>query len=193
MISSGLKDELPYKETIHRSIFILLTISLLLTLTIDLSIYLYLGLPELSLDRLKWCAVFSMLIFAVAFFYSALRYRVKLKVFQGITDDRIFISIKGVGKGALKQIPVDSVISCTPENYSAPMRGFPLLLLTSNAPVKYSKSTSIISLPGYTGLGVNIQYIADVGLEGESRNLLVPAKNPDILCGVIKRYIESVS
>ncbi len=182
MISNS-KDKLPYKETIHCSVFILLTLSILLTTTIDLSIYLYFGLPKLSI---KWCIILSISIFAIAFFYSMLRYRVKLKIFQGIIDDRIFISIKGVGKGAWNQIPIDSVISCTPENYSAPIRGFFALLLTSNALVRYDKSTSIVSLPGYNGLGINIQYMA---LNGGAINLLIPTKNPD-LCGVIKRHMN---
>ncbi len=177
------KDKLPYKETVHCSIFILLTLSALLTITIDLTLYIYLDSPELPI---KWCIVFSLSIFAITFFYSLFRYRVKLKIYQGIVDGRIFISIKGIGKGAWNQIPVDSVIFCEPKKYSAPFRNFFLLLLTSNAPVRYDKSTSIVSLPGYNGLGINIRYMA---LNGKDRNLLIPTKNK-YLCGVINLHVN---
>jgi len=177
------KDKLPYKETIHCSVFIHLSLSILLTITIDLSIYIYLGLPDLSIE---WCIILSISIFAITFFYSMLRNRVKLKIFQGMIDDRVLISIKGIGKGAWNQIPVDSVIFCTPKNYRAPFRKFFALLLTSNAPVRYDKSTSIVSLPGYNGLGINIKYMT---LNGKAINLVIPTKNSD-LCGVIKLHMN---
>ena len=182
MISKS-KDKLPYKETIRCSVFVLFSLSILLTITIDLSIYLYLGLPILST---KWCIILSLSIFAITFFYSMLRYSVKLKIFQGIIDDRIYISIKGIGKGSMNQIPIDSVIFCTLKNYSTPFTKFFALLLTSNASVRYDKSASIVSLPGYNGLGINIQYM---DLSGKAINFLIPTKNPD-LCGVIKLHMN---
>jgi hypothetical protein len=187
------EKSIPYKESIYCPVVIILKFSLLLTFIIDLLALFGLGAANVSVNTFQWILGISIPVFSTSFVYTKFRYRIKLKVSRRVFNKRLCLSIKGVGKGSWRWIPVESVISCKSCDYASPVKGFLFLLLTSNAPVGegVNGSTSAVALPGYAGKGIAIQYRNGQSSTENDRELLVPTNNPDILCALLECMNES--
>jgi len=142
----------------------------------------------LSQASVRLFLIFSASIFTISFIVCRFRYRIAIKINRGIIDERVFISIKGVGKGARWDIPLASVSSCTACAYQAPLSDLIELILTSNALIHYSDgSCRVVSLPGHCGPGVKLEYESGVGLiEKKAKQLIVPSHHPEVICRVIR-------
>ncbi|MBN1381683.1 MAG: hypothetical protein JXA41_08415 [Deltaproteobacteria bacterium] len=176
----------PYKESIHCPPSVLVMISLVSTLVIDILAFIFVGTPKLTTAAWQWIILLSATIFAISYIYSWLRYSVKLKIRKGIVEDRVFLSLRGIGKGTWRQIPLDGIVSCRQTTYNAPIKGFFRLLLTSHASFKSGNTSSMYPLPGYRGSGIHLEYKRELSIRDGFDNLLIPTKNPDLLCSLIK-------
>ena len=157
------------------------------TVAINIFIFIVWGPPEYIFDAMAWVLMGSVVIFLVSLVFARIRYSVKLKVFRGIIDDRIFLSLRGVGKGTWIQIPAESIISCKETAYRSPIKGLFQLLTSSCAPYRHDDSSiDIYPLPGYEGSGIFIEYkVTNNCLHDAVVNLLIPTNNPALLCDAI--------
>lgn len=177
-----------YKETIRCPFAVALTFSVMITFVIVfLVLFLMIGPSKVTMKALPWIVVWSIPVFCVSFCYTAVRYSIKLKVYEGILDHQVRLSIRGVGKGSLLWIPLDHIVSCEPCGYESPMKGFILLVLSSNPPWKKISGGSAVTvpLPGYSGSGIRIEYKNEANPAGEERGLILPTNDPQTLCGIL--------
>jgi hypothetical protein len=181
-----------YKETIHCPMKVLLIVSAAATLAIVFFGLVFLGMPKWSSGAMFIGILSLMTVFFISMIYSWFRYSLKLKIFRSYIDNNIFLSLRGVGKGSWRQIPVECITSCSRVDYRSPIKGFWPLLLSDNAPYQPkdgSPSDRVYPLPGYVGQGVTIEYKVEKrsGAGWVNSNLTIPSNNPDSLCKILTR------
>ena len=170
-----------YRETVLCPLSILAAVALAATLGMVLLVLVMAGIPNLDRETFGLSAALLAAVFAVSLVYGRLRYRVKIKVFRGMVDDRVFLSLRGVGKGTWRQIPLESIAACRPCAYRSPLSGLLALFVSGNAPFKTKNGAiSVYPLPGYTGSGICITY-QGLGSTAGSAELSLPTRHPAAL------------